>query len=131
MLELDEEDYESLGYGNQKAYEVLAVDMAYARSAYNTYMREYMREWRKQNPALSKEINKRYRQTEKGKANARRSYAKYIKSAKGKANQAIRSKEYLAKIKKDPVKYRLLLDKLNTQAKARRAKRNAERNGSK
>lgn len=103
MLELDEDDLESLGWGGQRAYEVLAADLEYASAAYNKYMREYMRQWRINNAAKAKKIAKASRANIKADptkySKKKASDKKYRKSTKGVAMLKRKSKKYRNKYK--------------------------------
>lgn len=86
MLELDEEDYELLGWGAQKAKETLAKEISRAVAKKRDYNREYMRWWRQMKPDKAREIKQRYRQSDKGKATTkayrlkiREKHLKYMK----------------------------------------------------
>ncbi len=126
-MELDEEYYEELGYGGQRAYEVLAADMEYARIAYNRYMREYMRTWRRLNKTKYKEIRKRYRNSEKGKATTKVTNTRYALSPKGKAANRKSHANYIAKVKADPIKWADYLARKKASDKARYNRKKAAR----
>lgn len=116
-MDLDEDDYEALGYGAQKALERLAKDVGYVQ-AYRTL---YMRQWRKDNPDKVKAIAKRRWQTIKAdvirKAKAAARVAKYRKTENGKASNRKRAKRHYEKYK----------DKINAKNREKYAAKKAAR----
>lgn len=82
MLTLDEDDYEALGWGSEKALEAVAAYVMRERAVQARrwisnhrgdalgVKKEYarLRAWRAASPEKYKAIEKRYRQSEKGKA---------------------------------------------------------------
>ncbi len=120
-MDLDDETLETLGFGQQKAYEVLAADMEYARAAYNKYMREYMREYRKLNLDRLREQKRKTQKvwvkSEKGKA-----YIKaYRQTEKYKESQRKRDNAYRGRLSKDPVKRAKYLARQLKKDRKRRA----------
>lgn len=128
-MELDEEDYELLGYvkpdvSKPQRYNAklntLGLILASGSWVRNTLGKEKKVSWRLRYPEKYKEINIRYRKTAKGKAATARRNKKYRLSGKGKNGQAERQKRHYRRIKANPVKYAAYKAKKAKQKKDRR-----------
>ena len=124
-MELDEEDYEALGFGGQRASEELARHVRY-KMAMNVLA---VKAWRKAHPEKYRAlVKKRYWQIKADPiqhAKAKASYVKYNKSLKGKTKRAVSAKKRHTKLKQDPVRYAARLKQQADSAKRRRERANS------
>ena len=101
MLSLDDDDYEALGWGTERAFEALAAEVVRERQQqYRTWLQvhrgtaadirkeyERLKTWRKQSPEKYRAIEKKYRQSAKGKATKSAKNRRYYLRKKAEREQ--------------------------------------------